>query len=123
MEVGHYLRVFIREVGFVPGRIARQAGKLIALQFDLPRSLERDLLISKLFTVGLNTADIGSTAAASLAILASIVSVRSSHRQAETHVPHLPQVDKLAAESLVILPSKQVQRLANIRIERQSFAA
>ena len=81
-EVGSYLRVYIKEVGFVPGRIVRQSGRFLALEFDLPRSLERDLLISKLFTSGLDTAStVSSAPAATIAILRSIVSVRSNESQ------------------------------------------
>lgn len=122
-QVGQYLRVFIKEVGFVPGRIVRRAGRLIALQFDLPRSLERDLLISKLFTVGRNTAVVDSTPTASLAMLASIVSVGSNKPQVEAPDSQLRPADKLVAETLVIRPSKPIQRLADVRAERRSFAA
>ena len=82
-EVGsHDIRVFIREVGFVPGRIVRQSSRFLALEFDLPKSIERDLLISKLFTCGLDTASaVGSTPAVTIAILRSIVSVRSNEMQ------------------------------------------
>ena len=67
-QVGQYVRVFVKEVGFVPGRTVRQSNRLIAVQFDLAQSLERDLLISKLFTVGLNTAtDVGTGPSATVA--------------------------------------------------------
>ena len=124
-RVGEYARVFIREVGFVPGRVVRQNGKFLALQFDLPQSVERDLLISKLFTLGLNTAaDVTASSAATLALLGSILKVRSPYVRAEASdgAPAAP-AEKLAAESLVLQPSEQKQRLAELGAQRRSFAA
>jgi cellulose synthase (UDP-forming) len=121
-QVGQHARVFVREVGFVPGRIVRQSDRFIAVQFDLARSLERDLLISKLFTAGLNTAtDVGSAPAATVAILGSIVSVRTYDPRVEVHEIPLPPVKTLSAESLVVRPSKQVLPWKDIRARRQSF--
>jgi cellulose synthase (UDP-forming) len=123
-QAGEFARVFIREVGFVPGRVVRQSGRFLALRFDLPQSIERDLLISKLFTVGLNTAaDVTSSRVATIAILGSIVKVRSHRVQPENHVPPSSAVEKLAAESLVIRPSAQLRRLAEVGAQRRSFAA
>jgi cellulose synthase (UDP-forming) len=120
-QAGEYARIFIREVGFVPGRVVRQAGRFLALQFDLAHSIERDLLISKLFTRGLAiTTDTSSASAATLAILGSIVKVRSHHAQRENQKTASPPV-KLAAESLVIQPSPPARRLAEIGAERQSY--
>ena len=122
-EVGSYIRVFIREVGFVPGRIVRQSSRFLALEFDLPKSIERDLLISKLFTCGLDTASaVGSTPAVTIAILRSIVSVRSNEMQIANDETPAGTIEKLGAESLVIRPSVQPQRLADIRAQRRSFA-
>jgi cellulose synthase (UDP-forming) len=112
-------------VGFVPGRVVRQNGKFLALQFDLPQSVERDLLISKLFTLGLNTAaDVTASSAATLALLGSILKVRSPYVRAEASdgAPAAP-AEKLAAESLVLQPSEQKQRLAELGAQRRSFAA
>jgi len=44
-KVGEPVRVFIVEVGFVAATVVRQAGRLLAVQFDLPACVERDLLI------------------------------------------------------------------------------
>ena len=95
------------------------------MQFDLPQSVERDLLISKLFTLGLNTvADVTASSAATLAILGSILKVRSPYVRAEANEagPVVP-AEKLAAESLVLQPSGQKQRLAELGAQRRSFAA
>ncbi|HEY1745459.1 MAG TPA: glycosyltransferase [Xanthobacteraceae bacterium] len=125
-QAGEYARVFIREVGFVPGRVVRQNGRFLALQFDLPQSIERDLLISKLFTLGLNTtADVSAaSSAATLAILGSILKVRSPYVRAETDdAAPAPPAQKLAAESLVLVPTGQRRRLAEIGAQRRDFAA
>ena len=108
----------------MPGRIVRQSDQFFALQFDLPRSIERDLLISKLFTRGVNAAtEVSSRSAATIAILGSIVKVRSQNTRKEDHIiPSLP-TEKLAAESLVILPLARYRPLVEIGAERQSFAA
>jgi cellulose synthase (UDP-forming) len=121
-EVGQYVRVFVKEVGFVPGRIVRQSNSFIAVEFDLAQSLERDLLIGKLFTLGLNTAtDVGSAPAATVAILGSIVSVRTNNPQVEVQEIPSPSVKRLGAESLVLRPSKQVPPWKDIRARRRSF--
>ena len=123
-KLGEYARIFIREVGFVPGRIVRRADQFLALQFDLPHSIERDLLISKLFTRGVNTAtEAGTAHAATIAILGSIVKVGTGNTQNENKTEPSAAVEKLAAESLVIQPSPHRRRLAEIGAERQSFAA
>jgi cellulose synthase (UDP-forming) len=124
-QVGEFARVFIKEVGFVPGRVVRQRDRFVALQFDLPLSVERDLLISKLFTLGLNTtADVTASSAATLAILGSILKVRSPYVRADTRQagPAAPP-EKLAAESLVVEPTAQKRRLAELGALRRNFAA
>jgi cellulose synthase (UDP-forming) len=124
-KVGELARVFIREVGFVPGRVVRQNDRFLALQFDLPQSVERELLISKLFTLGLNTnTEVSPSAAATLAILGSILKVRSRYVRAEAPdaAPAAPP-EKLAAESSVLQPTAKKGRLAELGAQRRSFAA
>jgi cellulose synthase (UDP-forming) len=123
-QVGEFARVFIREVGFVPGRVVRQTDRFLALHFDLPQSIERELLISKLFTLGLNTAhETSSAAAATIAILRSIVAVRSDSAPIESHATPAVPTEKLAAESLVVRPSARARRLPDVGAERRSFGA
>ncbi|HXW28172.1 MAG TPA: hypothetical protein VEK55_02320 [Xanthobacteraceae bacterium] len=81
------------------------------------------MLISKLFTRGLAIAEKGSASAATLAILGSIVKVRSNHTRREHQKTASSPVERLAAESLVIQPSPPARRLAEIGAERQSYAA
>ena len=54
--------MFIVEVGFVAATVVRQAGRLLAVQFDLPPCVERDLLIRKLFTAGLDATTVNASA-------------------------------------------------------------
>ena len=124
-RVGEYVRVFIREVGFVPGRVVRQNDRFLAMQFDLPQSIERDLLISKLFTLGLNTTtDVTPTSPATLAILGSILKVRSPYIRSETGdaAPSAP-VEKLATEKAPYSTERQRRVLAELGAQRRSFAA
>jgi cellulose synthase (UDP-forming) len=61
-KVGENVRVFIAEVGFVGATVVRQAGQFLAVRFNLPPSIERDLLIRKLFTAGLDATTVNASA-------------------------------------------------------------
>jgi len=123
-QTGDFARAFIPEVGFVNGQVVRQAGRFLALKFDLPQSVERDLLISKLFTLGHNTVDEFSQARlATIAILSSIFRVRSDKEQTSYEEEPSQPVEKLAARSLVVRPEAKIQRLAEVAAKRRSFAA
>jgi cellulose synthase (UDP-forming) len=119
------VRVFITEVGFINATVVRQSGRFLAVQFALPPSVERALLISKLFTVGLDTADVQATAGAvTVAMLRSIWlarSVRMEKAPGGDEIAAAP-VEKYAARSLVVLPTRQIRRLVDIGSERRSFA-
>jgi cellulose synthase (UDP-forming) len=123
-EVGDFARVFVPEVGFVNGQVVRQVGRFLALKFDLPQGVERDLLISKLFTLGHNTMqDVATAPRATVAMLTSIFRVRSDRSPSqEEDLPARP-VAKLAARSLVIPPSEPIRRLVDIGGQRRTFAA
>ena len=72
-KVGENVRVFIAEVGFVGATVVRQAGQFLAVRFNLPPSIERDLLIRKLFTAGLDATTVNASAFSSFgAMLLSI---------------------------------------------------
>ena len=78
-KVGESAHVFIAEVGFVAVTVIRQAGRILAVHFNLPPCLERDLLIRKLFTAGLDATTVNASALSSTwAILMSIWSVGTS---------------------------------------------
>jgi cellulose synthase (UDP-forming) len=52
-KLGQPVNLFIGQVGFVSATVVRQVGQILALRFNLPPCVERDLLIRKLFTAGL----------------------------------------------------------------------
>ena len=121
-KIGEHVRVFIAEVGFVAATVVRQTGRLLAVQFDLPPCVERDLLIRKLFTTGLDATTVNASAFSSTgALLMSVWS--TGRRQAGVEPPATPALpDKLPAQSLVILAQPVPQRLADLAAER-SIAA
>ena len=122
-KLGQPVRVFIAEVGFVAATVVRQAGRLLAVRFNLPPCVERDLLIRKLFTAGLDATAVDASAWSSTgAMLASIWSTGTTQPKAEPSAPFLIPADKLPAESLVILARPEPQRLADLAAQR-SIAA
>jgi cellulose synthase (UDP-forming) len=122
-KAGEVARVFIAGVGFVAATVVRQAGRLLAVHFNLPPCVERDLLIRKLFTGGLDATTVNASALSSTgAILMSIWSSGTTRPEIEPPAaPALP-AEKLPAQSLVILSRPQPQRLAGLAAER-SIAA
>jgi cellulose synthase (UDP-forming) len=117
------LRLFVTEVGFVTARVVRQNNLFLAVQFDLPPSVERDLMIRKLFTAGLDATTVNASALSSIgAMLMSVWSTATTRHKAETAAaPSLP-VEKLPAESLVIVSRQQPQHLARLAAERDIAA-
>jgi cellulose synthase (UDP-forming) len=122
-EVGEHVRVFVAEVGFVAASVIRKADRLLAVRFNLPAGLERDLLIRKLFTAGLDATTVNASAFSSLsAMLMSIWSTRRKDAKVEPPAAAVATSDKLPAQSLVILARPAAQRLADVAAER-SIAA
>ena len=127
--VGDQVRVFIVEVGFVGGRVVRQMGEFLGIEFVLKASVERDLLIRKLFTSGVDTTNVSTSGwAATLAILKSVWAMRTQmveHKAEKTGDSFLvvPIVEKLPARSLVISPQTQRSGLADLSAKRRMMAA
>src|SRR3984885_10635479 len=124
-KVGENVRVFIAEVGFVKAAVVRQKGRFLAVRFDLPPSIERDLLIRKLFTAGLDATTVTATALSSTgAMLMSIWSAgtRRPGIEVETTTISSLAADKLPAQSLLVTSTQQPKRLAKLAAER-SIAA
>jgi cellulose synthase (UDP-forming) len=122
--VGDSARVLIAEVGFIAGTVARRSEHLIAVHFALPPSIERDLLIRKLFTSGFDTAMMtASVWSATLGMLKSIWSVRSRAPATATPAVPAPMLEKLPAESLVLPPRPQTVPLSVLAAQRRSTAA
>lgn len=124
---GLALQVFMPEVGYISGRIARHSGQLIAIEFDLGPGVERDLLIRKLFTSGLVATTVRASAwSATAAVLKSIWSAPSAAQGAATEgdtVSVLKQLPtKLPAESLVVLPHAEQNLWADLARQRRIVA-
>src|SRR6202020_206490 len=118
-------RVFFVEIGFVKATVVRQDGRFLAVHFDLPPCVERDLLIRKLFTAGLDATTVTATALSSTrAMLMSIWSAGSRPLKVEVDAITIPSLDadKLPAQSLLVISRQQPKRLAKLAAER-SIAA
>ena len=106
--------------------LARHHLQAVAVQFNLPPSLERDLLIRKLFTAGLDTMEVETSAWSSTrALFTSIVTTRTDHAsevQAAAPAPVEKPVVKLPARSLVIEPLFNDRRWSEVA-ERRKRAA
>lgn len=126
LQSGDTVRMFIKEVGFITGTVVRRSRQALAVQFQLPLSLERDLLIRKLFTAGLNTVDVDASAwSTTREIFKSIWTRRtefSSGTQAATAVPAEQPAQKLPARSLVVEPQPRTRRLSDAAQDRQAAA-
>jgi cellulose synthase (UDP-forming) len=124
---GDHVRVFITEVGFVAGTVVRQVGQFLGIQFDLPPSVERDLLIRRMFTTGLNTTNVtGSAWLATSAMLKSIWQMRTGmlERAADkAPVVAASPIEKLPARSLLIPPRPQRLSLSDLGEKRRAIAA
>ena len=124
VSAGDRVRIFIREVGFIPGTVARQRENLVGIQFDLPAIVERDLLIRKLFTSGLNTTTItASSWSATAAMLKSIWATHSSKPVALNPEMQPMPMARLPARTLVIAPEAVSVRLADLVPARRELAA
>jgi cellulose synthase (UDP-forming) len=122
-KLGQPARVFIAEVGFVAATVVRQAGRLLAVHFNLPPCVERDLLIRKLFTAGLDATAVNASAWSSTgAMLASIWSTGTRQPKVQPSAPSAVPAEKLPAQSLVILARPEPKRLADLAAQR-SIAA
>ena len=125
---GDAVRVFITEVGFVAGTVVRQTGQFLAVQFYLPVAVERDLLIRKLFTSGLDTTNVSSSIWISTsAMLTSIWNLRAEAFKSVATQPRdaaiIAPVEKLRAQSLVIPPRSQKIHLSELVKKRRAIAA
>jgi cellulose synthase (UDP-forming) len=124
-QCGEAARVFIAGVGFVAATVVRQDGRFLAVHFILPPSVERELLIRKLFTAGLDATTVTASALSSTgAMLMSIWSTNEKRLEVEVEAAAIPVLaaDKLPAQSLVVLSQQQPKRLAKLAAER-SIAA
>ena len=78
-NIGERVNLYIAEVGFIRGTVVRRMGRSLSVRFDLPACIERDLLIRKLFTGGMEVATVRASAwSATFAMLKSIWSNRTA---------------------------------------------
>jgi cellulose synthase (UDP-forming) len=110
--------IFIADVGFVSGTVVRRTGNSLAVQFDLPQSVERDLLIRKMFTAGRDATNVDASAwSATGAMIKSIWAMRTEMLERSTleSDPVTPApVEKLPARSLVIEPHPRPLHLSGL---------
>lgn len=131
LQAGDTMRIFVTEVGFVEARIMRRNKDFMAVKFILPPSVERDLMIRKLFTLGMNTRRVKTSAfGATMAMLQSILNarpVKPGTMQAPTvPAPAIPgplETETPSPRGLIVEPVPQLRRLAELGAERRSFAA
>ena len=125
---GERLRVFIAEVGFIAATVVRPKGKFFGIHFELPPSIERDLLIRKLFTASRDTTNVNASAwSVTGAMLWSIWEARAE-LPAIAGEPNLSTLfataaERLPSQSLVIPPQPQTALLSDLVEARRALAA
>lgn len=124
LPVGEPVRLFIRDVGFVSGTVVRGNGQFFALRFDLQPSVERDLLIRKIFTSGLDTTAVSvSTWSATLGMISRIWAAPTTRRSDEIAPAALAASNTLPAETLVVPPRRTAHRLVDLAETHSALAA
>lgn len=115
-RAGDSVRIFFTEVGFVSGTVVRQMGQSLTVKFTLPPSVERDLLIRKMFTAGRDTTDVKASAwSVTTAMLKSMWTIRT--KMLESPVEKTSDgvaaslLEKLPAQTLVVSPQPRPRHL------------
>jgi hypothetical protein len=107
----------------------RRTGDFLAVAFEQSRSTERDLLIRKLFTSGYDTTNVSvSTWSATMAMLRSIWSTRAELPAPVPAAAPQPTLavapgDKLPPRSLIVLPRRPAENIAELVERRRELAA
>ena len=123
-SVGEQVRVFLPEVGFVTGMAMRKSDDFLGVHFNLLPSIERDLLIRKLFTAAVTNVSVDVSAiTATGMLLKSILSAPAASAQITPEAIAMPAIEKLPAASLVIPPRAPAIRLEKIVAARRVMAA
>jgi cellulose synthase (UDP-forming) len=123
--VGDRIRLYVAEVGFVAGDVVRTDDGFFGVRFDLPPSVERDLMIRKLFTSGFDTAPGHSSAwASTAAVLRTIWANQTVEIGAAIPVEvEAKPTPKLPARSFLLAPRKGPLHLAELGVQRRRRAA
>jgi cellulose synthase (UDP-forming) len=106
----------------------RSVGSHLAIQFHLMASVERDLLVRKLFTAGLDTTRVSASPwTATREMLTAIWSMRTEMLERITtkalEQPAATVIERLPAQSLLIAPRPQTVRLTDFVEQRRAMAA
>ena len=124
--VGDSIEIYVSSVGWIPGQIARKTAGVLGLAYDPQPSIERDLLIRKLFTGNQNTvADYASTWSVAVGMLKRIWTADMVVRAgAAINPPPLrPEVtEAMSRQTRVILP-RDGARAMNAALARLKEAA
>jgi cellulose synthase (UDP-forming) len=112
------VRIFIAHVGFVSGTLVRLREKSLAVQFNLPQSVERDLLLRKMFTAGRDATKVDTSAwSATGALVKSIWALRTEMLErpiVESDLITPTHVAKLPARSFVVKPRPRPAHLSGL---------
>jgi cellulose synthase (UDP-forming) len=104
--------------------VARVRGDNIGIEFELPACVERDLLIRKLFTSGLDTTNVTtSVLRVTMGMLKRIWVVNSLSRPAVAAGTPGPKEEKLPAQTLVLAPLASPAKLSALASQRTTEAA
>jgi len=124
---GERVRLYVTEVGFVAGTVVRRAGLSLSVQFDLPPCVERELLIRKLFTGGLEASTVKASAWSATGSMLKTIWLNRAAAPGASPAPapaiETPPSTKLPARSLVIEPRPQPARLESLSGQRRKLAA
>lgn len=125
---GEAVSVRLNRVGRVEGRVVRVWDDRLGVAFDLPESIERDLLIRKIFTSGLDTTTVTvSSLEVVLSLLARIFSLSSDvGRGAETgEMPQAPEPpeERLPRRTYLLQPLHTHRALEIAAIGQDELAA
>lgn len=115
LDVGEPVRVRVRGVGSIDGRVARSGGGRIGIAFDGTDSPARDRLIIRLFTSGIAAAQVRVPLwAATRAMLARILTARMELAPQPVTAAAQPETDdvRLEKRSYVLPPAGAAIRLA-----------
>ncbi|MCW5751463.1 MAG: glycosyltransferase [Alphaproteobacteria bacterium] len=121
---GAALQLILPAVGPLRASVARHFADHLGLRFELPPSPERDLLIRKIFTSGVNTPEANvSGLAVTLGLLGRIFTLQDSGRSdmsasgADTTVTRQP-AQRLPAETALMPPDPPGPKLAELARSR-----
>jgi cellulose synthase (UDP-forming) len=115
LKIGENLKLFVAEVGFVAGIVVQSTAESLRVRFHLPPSVERDLLIRKLFTSGHDRTDVNASTWAATGVM--LKTIWKAHLGETTVTSKLDLItaqtgnegEKLPARTLVVRPKPRAQ--------------